>query len=46
VKGTEGFARQAQFVSLRDKVEEIASGVFDREARASGQVVRIFTKHV
>jgi len=46
MKGTERFARQAQFLSLRGTVEGIASRLFEREPRVNGQVVRIFTKHV
>ena len=46
MKGTDSFARQAQFLSLRGTVECIASRVFDKEPRVSGQVVRIFAKHV
>ena len=46
VKGTEGSARQAQFLSLRDEVERIASAIFDRGPCVRGQVVRIFTKHI
>ena len=46
MKGTESFARQAQFVSLRDTVERIASDLFDKKASPNGSVVRIFSKHV
>ncbi len=46
VKGTESSARQAQFLTLRDAVESIASGIFDKGPVVKGQVVRIFTKHV
>jgi len=46
VKGTESMARQAQFLSLRDAVEGIASALFDKGPCFKGQVVRIFTKHV
>jgi Protein of unknown function (DUF1488) len=46
VKGTESMARQAQFLSLRDAVEGIASDIFDKGPCVKGQVVRIFTKHV
>ena len=44
--GTESFARQAQFVSLRDTIERIASELFDREPRPQGSIIRIFAKHV
>ena len=33
-------------VALRDAVESIASGIFDKGPVVKGQVVRIFTKHV
>ena len=46
MKGTEGFARQAQFLSLRDTVERIASDLFDKNGRLDGSVVRIFTRHL
>jgi hypothetical protein len=46
MKGTEDFAREAQFLSLRDRVERIASGLYDKETRVTGRVIRIFTKHV
>jgi hypothetical protein len=46
VKGTESFARQAQFVSLRETVEGIASELFDKKLGPDGSVVRIFSKHV
>lgn len=46
LKGTEAFAQQSQFVSLRDTVERIASELFDKEPRPNGSVIRIFSKHV
>jgi hypothetical protein len=46
MKGTESIARQAQFLSLRDTIERIASGIFDEAPRFRGYVVRIFTKHI
>lgn len=46
MKGTESFARQAQFVSLRDTVERIASELFDKRPSPNGSVLRIFSKHV
>ena len=45
-RGTESMARQAQFLALRDAVEGIASGMFDRVPVVKGRVIRIFTKHV
>jgi hypothetical protein len=46
MKGTESFARQAQFLSLRDTVEGIASELFAKRLGPEGSVVRIFSKHV
>ncbi|WP_084029972.1 DUF1488 family protein [Bradyrhizobium sp. LMTR 3] len=46
VRGTESIARQAQFVALRDAVEEIASDLFDKLPPVKGRVIRIFTKHI
>jgi hypothetical protein len=46
VKGTESMARQAQFLALRDAVEDIASDIFHRAPYVKGQIVRIFTKHI
>jgi Protein of unknown function (DUF1488) len=44
--GTESSARQAQFLSLRDEIEGIASDLFAQAPPVEGYVVRIFTKHV
>jgi hypothetical protein len=44
--GTESSARQAQFMSLRETVEQIASDLYDEAPRFRGYVVRIFTKHL
>jgi len=46
VRGTPSIARQAQFLSLRDAIEQIASDVFDAGPMVKGSVVRIFTKHI
>jgi hypothetical protein len=46
VRGTPSIARQAQFLSLRDAIERIASDVFDAGPIVKGSVVRIFTKHI
>jgi hypothetical protein len=46
VRGTPSIARQAQFLSLRDAIEQIASDVFDAGPIVKGSVVRIFTKHI
>jgi hypothetical protein len=46
VKGTESIARQAQFLTLRDVVERLASDIFDEAPRVRGYTVRIFTKHI
>jgi hypothetical protein len=45
-KGTPSIARQAQFVSHRDTIEQIASDLYDSAPRFKGYVVRIFTKHI
>jgi hypothetical protein len=44
-QGTESRARQAQFLSLRDAIEQIASELFDKAPPIDGYVVRIFAKH-
>ena len=44
--GTESSARQAQFLSLRETVEQIASDLYDEAPRVSGFVVRIFTRNL
>ena len=46
MKGTESSARQAQFLSLRDTIESIASDLYDEAPRFRGYVVRIFTRHL
>jgi hypothetical protein len=46
VKGTESIARQAQFLALRDAIEDIASDIFHKAPHVKGQIVRIFTKHI
>jgi hypothetical protein len=46
MKGTESIARQAQFLSLRNTIEKIASDLFDEAPHVKGCVVRIFTKHL
>ena len=46
VRGTPSIARQAQFLTLRDAIEKIASDVFDAGPIVKGSVVRIFTKHI
>jgi hypothetical protein len=46
VKGTQSIARQAQFLALRDAIEQLASDMFDKAPAMKGYVVRIFTKHI
>jgi hypothetical protein len=46
VKGTESIARQAQFVSHRDAIEQIASDLFDRSGHVKGTVMKIFAKNI
>ncbi|MGY3527612.1 DUF1488 family protein [Bradyrhizobium embrapense] len=45
-RGTASMARQAQFVALRDAVEQIASDVYDSSPVVRGATIRIFTKHI
>jgi hypothetical protein len=45
-RGTPSMARQSQFVSLRDEIEQIASDLFDASPVVRGRTIRIFTKHV
>ena len=45
MRGTETSARQAQFLSLRDTIEKIASDLFSKAPPVDGYVVRIFAKH-
>jgi Protein of unknown function (DUF1488) len=44
--GTGAEARHAQFLSLREAIEGIASDLFAQAPPIDGYVVRIFTKHV
>jgi hypothetical protein len=46
VKGTEDRARMAQFLSLRETIEQTASRLFDQKPPLRGSVVKIFAKHV
>ncbi len=46
MQGTESSARQAQFLSLRGTIEQIASDLYDEAPRFRGYVVRIFTRHL
>ena len=46
MQGTESSARQAQFLSLRETIEWIASGIYDETPRVQGYVVRIFMRHL
>jgi hypothetical protein len=45
-RGTRPDEREAQFVSLRDTIERIASDHFDHGATVKGAAVRIFAKHI
>ncbi|MEY9708910.1 hypothetical protein ABIF03_001052 [Bradyrhizobium elkanii] len=45
-RGTASMARQAQFVALRDAVEQIASDIYDSGPMVKGATIRIFTKHI
>jgi hypothetical protein len=44
--GTESSERVAQFLALRQKVEQTASRLFEEKPILRGSVVRIFSKHV
>jgi hypothetical protein len=46
MQGTESSARQAQFLSLRETIERLASDLYDEAPRVRGHVVRIFTRHL
>jgi hypothetical protein len=46
MQGTESSARQAQFMSLRETIERLASDLYDEAPRVRGHVVRIFTRHL
>ena len=46
MQGTESSARQAQFLSLRETIERIASELYDEAPRFKGYVVRIFVRHL
>jgi hypothetical protein len=46
MQGTESSARQAQFTSLRETIERIASDLYDEAPRFKGYVVRIFIRHL
>jgi hypothetical protein len=45
-KGTENAARMAQFLSLRETIEQTASRLFDERPVLRGSVVRIFSRHI
>jgi hypothetical protein len=46
MQGTESSARLAQFTSLRETIERIASDLYDEAPRFKGYVVRIFIRHL
>ena len=46
MQGTESSARQAQFLSLRETIERIASDLYDEAPRVQGYVVRIFMRNL
>jgi hypothetical protein len=45
-KGTQPFDREAQFLRLRERIEHIASMMFDEKTVLKGAVLRIFSKHI
>lgn len=46
MQATESSARMAQFLSLRETIEQTASRLFDERPALPGSVVKIFFKHV
>jgi hypothetical protein len=38
--------RERQFLHLREAIEPIASGIYDRQERKMEAAIRIFSKHV
>jgi hypothetical protein len=46
MKGTESSARLAQFLSLRQTIEQTASRLFDEKPAVPGIVIKIFSRHV
>ena len=46
VRGTLSTARQAQFLTHRDAIEQIASDLFDAGPSIKSAAVRIFAKHI
>jgi uncharacterized protein DUF1488 len=45
-KGVRPNEREAQFMRLRDTIEQIASDIFDLGRMSSIETIRIFSKHV
>jgi len=45
-KGTMPSEREAQFVKLRDKIERIASDLFDKDVSGPVGLIRIFHHHI
>src|SRR5258708_3827722 len=45
-KGTLPADREAQFLRLRERIEYIASTIFDENTVLKGGVLRIFSKHI
>ena len=46
MRGTESSARMAQFLALRQTIEQTASQLFDRSPLLPGAIIKIFSKHV
>ncbi len=46
MRGTDSSVKAAQFLSLRETIELMASRLYDDAPRMPGYVVRIFSKHV
>jgi hypothetical protein len=45
-KGTLPADREAQFLRLRERIEHIASTIFDEKTVLEGAMIRIFWKHI
>jgi hypothetical protein len=45
-KGARPDEREAQFMRLRDAIERISSDNFTAKGTASGETIRIFSKHI
>jgi hypothetical protein len=46
IKGTMPSEREAQFLSLRDGIERIASDLFDKAVPKPVRMIRVFHHHI